>query len=128
MTVTTQGRKPKAKTPTHRGKKLGNIFTPSVQQSIATFKILLHQDPLPRLPGSFRADSISFRKSRNEHFVVTQQILEVIGCGSTSACIVSKINTICSISTYILYNIYIYIQHVELHYISYTYTHDQMIN
>lgn len=70
VTVTTQGRKPKAKTPTHRGKKLGNIFTPSVQQSIATFKILLHQDPLPRLPGSFRADSISFRKSRNEHFVV----------------------------------------------------------
>ena len=44
-----------------------------LQQSIATFKILeVHQDlmSLPRLPGSFRADSISFRKSRNEHFVV----------------------------------------------------------
>lgn len=111
-----------------------------MQQSIATFKtfkiLQLHQDPmsLPRLPGSFRADSISFRKSRNEHFVVPSKSwrLVIVGCGiSTSIGTVSKINTICSISTYILY--IIYIQHVELHYILiyiiYIYcTHDQMIN
>ena len=86
-----------------------------MQQSIATFKtfkiLQLHQDPmsLPRLPGSFRADSISFRKSRNEHFVVPSKSwrLVIVGCGiSTSIGTVKNQHYLQYIHIYTVYNIY----------------------